>query len=148
MNSGMLFIFTVVTMYHKSLMHVRSKLSPYKSSINFTIFAITNFCKNSHGPLSCREYDLVKSLLFRHSTVADVGNIHVGMDPACPSICLSMYHVWFLRNGFVGISSCFTSLVGICHCLYEHQVWPASFQIFDNEEMADWRPFYWKHVLT
>ena len=41
-NSWMLFIFSVVTIYHQSLMHVRSKFTPCQHQVNVAIYVVLN----------------------------------------------------------------------------------------------------------
>ena len=41
-NSWMLFIFSIVTIYHKSLMHVRSKFTPCLNRVHWAICALLN----------------------------------------------------------------------------------------------------------
>ena len=55
----MLFIFGVVTMYHKSLMHIKSKLTPYQERLNLVIFVLM-YLIEIPTDLSHGEYALAK----------------------------------------------------------------------------------------
>ena len=63
MNSWMLLIFSIVIIYHQSLMHIRSKFTPCQHQVNWAICAVLNslLLEISTDLKSCGEYALIKA---------------------------------------------------------------------------------------